>query len=82
MLYFGQIAEAARETAFLRHASGGEAGLIIDDIQEAVDDALERLAATLSPVNARSYLEDLPQNVDVVAVEPVQQRLRPHRYLG
>ena len=77
-----QIAETARESAFLRHASGGEAGLILADIEDAVDQALERLSATLSPVNARSYLEDLPQNVDVVAVEPVQQRIRPHRYLA
>ena len=43
---------------------------------------LERLAATLSVVNVRNYLEDLPQDVDVVAVEPVQHRVRQHRYLG
>jgi len=61
----------------------GDPGLRVTDIEEAVSDALGRLATTLSPRNAHAYLGDLPQDVDVVSVEPIKRKLaRPHRYLN
>jgi proteasome-associated ATPase len=77
-----QICRAARRAAFRRHAAGGAPGVGVADMEEAVADAIERLATTLSARNARSYLADLPQDVDVVSVEPVVRRpARPHRYV-
>jgi proteasome ATPase len=78
---FEQVSRAARRTAFLRDARDGDPGLRVTDIDEAVSDAFERLATTLSPRNAHAYLGDLPQDVDVVSVEPIKRKLsRPHRY--
>ena len=60
---------------------GVDPGLRVTDIEQSIADALERLATTLSPRNAHAYLGDLPQDVDVVAVEPVQRKVRgAHRY--
>jgi len=78
-----QICRAARQAAFLRDVEGGEAGLRVEDIDEAVCGALSRLSTTLSSGNARAYLGDLPQDIDVVAVEPIARRVgRSHRYLN
>ncbi len=80
---FEQICRTARQRAFLRDVRGGEAGLLVADMEEAVAGALERLASTLSPRNIRSYLSDLPQDIDVVSVEPIARRLqRQHRYIN
>jgi hypothetical protein len=44
---------------------------------------MERLASTLTTRNAHVYLTDLPQDIDVVSVEPVARKVaRPHRYLN
>jgi proteasome ATPase len=78
-----QICRAARQRAFLRDVRLGDAGLRGEDIDEAVSDAIDRLATTLTPQNARAYLADLPHDIDVVAVEPVVRQLsRAHRYLN
>jgi ATP-dependent 26S proteasome regulatory subunit len=80
---FEQICRAARRTAFLRHARGGAAGVRVADVEEAMADAFERLATTLSVRNAHAYLSNLPQDVDVISVEPIVRRpARPHRYLA
>ncbi len=79
---FEQICIAARQRAFERHASGGEAGVCHEDLEEAVADALDKLATTLSVRNVRHFVSDLPQDVDVVAVEPVRRRVRRHRYMA
>ena len=77
-----QICRAARRTAFLRHVQGGVPGLRPSDVEDAIADACERLATTLSVRNAHAYLSDLPQDVDVVGVEPIERRpARPHRYV-
>jgi proteasome-associated ATPase len=78
-----QICKAARTAAFLRELEhGGPRGITVQDMQDAVSAALERLRGTLTPANARSYLDDLPQDVDVVAVDPVVRRVKaPHRYI-
>jgi hypothetical protein len=77
-----QICRVACQSAFLRDIRGGDAGLRGDDIDGAVAATIARLASSLSPSNVRAYLADLPQDVDVVAVDPVERRLpRPHHYL-
>jgi proteasome-associated ATPase len=78
-----QICRAALQSAFLRDVEAGEVGLRIEDIDEAVTSILRRMATTLTPLNVRSYLDDLPQDMDVVGVEPLVLRSRPgHRYLN
>jgi ATP-dependent 26S proteasome regulatory subunit len=76
-----QICRAAAQTALSREVRGGEPGLRLADVEDAIDDALHRLATTLAPRNAAAYLADLPQDVDVVSVEPLIRRVvRAHRY--
>jgi SpoVK/Ycf46/Vps4 family AAA+-type ATPase len=79
-----QICRSACRAAFQREANGGgEDGLRLTDMLDALSAAMERLRSTLTPYNARAYLDDLPQDVDVVAVEPVTRRVAaPHRYLN
>jgi proteasome ATPase len=80
---FEQICRSARRAAFRRSVNGGEQGLCAADMEEAVAEAMERLATTLTPRNAHAYLSDLPQDVDVVSVEPIVRRVsRPHRYVS
>ncbi len=76
-----QICTQARRSAFRRHAEGGMPGVRLEDMEAAVAAGLERLASTLSVANARAMLSDLPQDPDVVAVEPVRRRFATHRYL-
>jgi len=78
-----QICRAACHAAFLRDLRDSEPGLRTADIQDAVSDAMERIASTLSPRNAHAYLADLPQDVDVVSVERIVRKVpRPQRYLN
>jgi len=78
---FAQICRASCQAAFLRDVRGGKAGVSVADVEEAVTDAMERLASTISRANVHAYLSDLPQDVDVVSVEPVVRKAaRPHRY--
>ena len=78
-----QICRAARQAAFLRDVRSKERGLRVEDIDEAVADAIQRLSTLLTPRNAHAYLADLPQDIDVVAVEPVVRRVaHAHRYLN
>ena len=65
-----QVCVEARERAFARHVEGDACGLRSDDIDHAVDSARERLRTTLTPSNAHSYLDDIPRDVAVVAVDP------------
>jgi proteasome-associated ATPase len=76
-----QICVQARRAAFTRHVDGGAPGVRLADMEQAVAQTLERLRSTLSPANARALLADLPQDLDVVAVEPVRRKVAAHRYL-
>jgi proteasome-associated ATPase len=79
---FEQIAEEARRRALLRAVRGGAEGVEVADVEEATATALERLRGALTVRNVRAYLSDLPQDVDVVSVDPVARRVpRPHHYL-
>jgi hypothetical protein len=71
-----QLSGTACRSAFRRALRGGDAGVCLADIDLAVAEALERLATTLTVRNVRAYLADLPQDVDVVAVEPVHRKVR------
>ena len=75
-----QICVHARRSAFTRDARGGASGVQVADMEEAVAQALERLASTLSIANARALLSDLPQDLDVVAVKPLHRKIARHRY--
>lgn len=80
---FEQICRQARRRAFLRDVRGGGRGLRVEDIEEAVTHAMRRLGTTLSIRNAHAYLSDLPQDVDIVAVEPVTRKIdNPRRYMN
>lgn len=75
-----QICVGARETAFQRHAGGGDPGIRLADIEQSVTEAIDRLGSTLSLENLRSHLA-LPTNLDVMAVEPVKRNVQRERYL-
>jgi proteasome-associated ATPase len=80
---FEQVCRAARRAACERDVRGGEAGLRVSDIDDAVTQAMQRMRTTLSMQNAHSYLPDLPQDVSVVSVQPVVRKVKqPGRYLN
>ena len=77
-----KIALAAIERACLREAGTGEAGVRLDDVVWAMETEMASAARVLTPANCRAYLTDLPQDVDVVSVRPVERKVpRPERYL-
>ncbi|MEE8166425.1 MAG: AAA family ATPase [Myxococcota bacterium] len=76
-----QLALSVREKAFRRHVRGDGRGLCVADAVASVESSLSELSTTLSVVNARAYLDDLPQDIDVVRVEPMRtQPERRHRF--
>lgn len=76
-----QVCTAARESAFQRHADGGEPGVCLEDMLPAVTEAIDRLSTTLTPRNVQSYLTDLPQDVDVIAIESIRRKVQRSRYI-
>jgi proteasome-associated ATPase len=82
---FESICRTARRLAFLREIRGGEPGVRAADMETAVGEALDRMRTLLTVHNARSYLPDLPQDIDVVGVDPAGRRgkaARPHLNLA
>jgi proteasome-associated ATPase len=79
---FEQVCRAACETAAYREIERGSTGLLVEDIEEAVLDTQEKLAASLTRHNIHQYVSDLKQDLEVMAVEPVVRHVaRPHRYV-
>jgi len=75
------IAHTAMERACVREAEGGPAGITSADMGTAVSRFMAAAPGALTPVNARDYLHDLPEDVDVVRVDMVEHRLnQQHRY--
>jgi len=70
------IAQAAIERACVRESQNGSSGVELHDVLAGVGAFLEKSSRVLTPANCRNYLEDLPQDVDVVRVEPVRRRVR------
>ena len=76
------IARTAMERACVREAEGGPAGVNSADLGAAVSRFMVSAPGALTPLNARNYLHDLPQDVDVVRVDVIEHRLprQQHRY--
>jgi proteasome-associated ATPase len=75
------IAQAAIERACVREAEGGPEGVTVADLNAAISDFFLVTPRALTPHNARNYLRDLPQDVDVVRVDLVERKVsHPHRY--
>jgi proteasome-associated ATPase len=80
---FEQICRAAKHAAMFREVNGGEPGMIVGDIEDAVSDAQRKLGASLTRHNIHQYLSDLRQDMEIVALEPVVRRVdKPHRFLN
>lgn len=78
-----KIARATIERACVREAEGGEPGLRLEDVLHTLADEFEYLSRSLNPANCRQHLLDLPQDVDVVRVEPVRKKVvRTHHYIN
>lgn len=71
-----QIAANARRSAARREIDGGQPGMSVNDLSNATEDAINGLRTSLSRDNAASCLPDLPQDLAMVAVEPIWP---PHR---
>jgi proteasome-associated ATPase len=63
-----------RQRASLRDAERGDPGVRLEDLVWVLDRELARQAALLTPANCRGQVGGLPQDVDVVSVEPVRRR--------
>lgn len=78
-----QLCESARRRAFARELRGGAPGVQTGDMEQAVAEGIDRLRTLLTPVNAHAHLTNLPQDVDVVSVEPVVRKVsNARRYLN
>jgi proteasome-associated ATPase len=77
-----KIAHAAARRACLREIETGEAGIRVDDVLVSIEEEIDSAARILTPTNCSRYLECLPQDVDVVSVQPIQRKPKhPHRFL-
>jgi proteasome-associated ATPase len=77
----GAIAQSAIERACVREAEGGPGGVAGADMNAAVSGFFHSAPRALTPRNARNYLRDLPQDVDVVRIDLVERKVRhPHLY--
>jgi proteasome-associated ATPase len=78
-----KIARTAIESACLREAENGPGGVTLEDMLSGISGYLETATQGLTPANCRHYLDDLPQDTDVVRVDSAQRRVRrPHEYLN
>ncbi len=72
----------ATQEAVLREIESGEGGLRTEHLFRAIDREFTRAAGMLTPFNCRKHLSGLPQDVDVVSVDPIRRAVaRSHRYL-
>lgn len=78
-----QLCRTVRSSAFGREVAGGTKGIGARDVEDAVTSTLAKLQTTLTVRNCAAYLTDLPQDVDVVAVDRIARPVaRPHDYLS
>ena len=76
-----QICEAARESAFQREVQDGIGGVGREDMEQALSNAVEKLRCVLTARNAADHLLDLPEDVEVVAVEKPRRVVQSHNYI-
>ena len=81
-----KIARSATERACLRDveeaAANGGGGIRLEDVLSALEEEFEGAARVLTPANCHRHLDGMPQDLDVVRVEPVRRAVRQaHRYL-
>jgi hypothetical protein len=69
-----KIALTAVERACIRESAGGAAGVSLEDVAAAVESELTSTARVLTPANCRAYVHGLPQDVDVVSVQPAHRQ--------
>jgi proteasome-associated ATPase len=74
------MVRVAAEEAADREAQTGTAGITEADLAAALDQELRGAAGLLTPVNVRSYVTRLPQDVDPVAVEQLGRAPAPALY--
>ncbi len=75
------IANRAKQAACLREARTGEEGITMEDVLDAVAAECETLWGNLSRRNCHVYLDDLPQDLDVVSLTRNERKVgRVHRY--
>ena len=75
------VAKAAIKKACVRASEGGPKGISSADMHAAISDFFLAAPCALTPRNARNYVHDLPQDVDVVRVDLVERKIRhPHLY--
>jgi len=76
------MAGSAIERACVREARGGDGGVQLADVLAGVGDYFQSAASALTPHNCHNYLDDLPQDADVVRVDPVVRKVnKPYRYV-
>lgn len=76
-----QIAAAASRNAFTRDMRFGEPGIRREDVEAGVAEAFAKMRSSLTRHSIHAYLEDLPQDIAVVAVEPIVPKVPDrHRY--
>jgi proteasome-associated ATPase len=75
------IAQAASQRACIRGKEGGSKYISAADMQAAISDFFITAPRALTPRNARNFLRDLPQDIDVVRVDLIERKVRhPHLY--
>lgn len=76
------ISRIGIEAACQREIDGGEPGVHLCDVLDAIGEELGTAVATLTPANCHRFISGLPQDLAVVRVEPVVRKVRrPHRYV-
>jgi SpoVK/Ycf46/Vps4 family AAA+-type ATPase len=77
------IANTALERACVRQIETGERGLRFEDVAEAMELEFDSAIRALTPANCRQHLTDLPQDMDVVSIQPIPRKSRNGaRYLN
>ena len=78
-----RMAQSARERAGWREVQTGRGGVRLEDLLDEVADFFQTAAHLLTPANCRQHLDNLPQDLDVVRIEPRLRRTpAPHRFLN
>ena len=69
------IARMTKRSALARHHRGETLGIEPRDVDAAVGQVIADLSTLVTPINARSHIEDLPDDADVVRVDTLRPRV-------